>query len=145
MASKSEAADELQTQRKLGTLQDKLESFIENLRSVGVIAGDFQHNGQIVLNDRLNRVVEDMRNLDRMKEEYAGVQIPLSVLNYIDTGRNPELFTRHQLEQTLSDYEAVQRKVQAYKQEFRAELIQQLQKPFEAEIAAYLASCPEEK
>lgn len=129
--------------RKLGTLQDKLESFIENLRSVGVIAGDFQQNGQMVLNDRLNRVVEDMRNLDRMKEEYAGIQIPVSVLNYIDSGRNPELFTRHQLEQTLSDYEAVQRKVQAYK-EFRTELIQQLQKPFEAEIAAYLASCAEE-
>ena len=35
--------------------------------------------------------------------------------SYIDSGRNPELFTRHQLEQTLSDYEAVQRKVQAYK------------------------------
>jgi predicted HicB family RNase H-like nuclease len=29
-------------------------------------------------------------------------------------------------------------------QEFRTELIQQLQKPFEAEIAAYLASCAEE-
>ena len=35
--------------------------------------------------------------------------------SYIDSGRNPELFTRHQLEQTLSDYEAVQRKVQAYR------------------------------
>ena len=42
-----------QPPRKLGTLQDKLESFIENLRSVGVIAGDFQQNGQMVLNDRL--------------------------------------------------------------------------------------------
>lgn len=30
-------------------------------------------------------------------------------------------------------------------QVFRAELIQHLQKPFEMEIAAYLASCPEEK
>ena len=27
-----------------------------------------------------NRVVEDMRNLDRMKDEYGEVQIPLSVL-----------------------------------------------------------------
>ena len=27
-----------------------------------------------------NRVVEDMRNLDRMKDEYAGIQIPVSVL-----------------------------------------------------------------
>lgn len=38
---------------KLDTLQDKLEGFIEDLRTVGVIAGDFQQNGQTVLNDRL--------------------------------------------------------------------------------------------
>ena len=38
---------------KLDTLQDQLEAFIENLRVVGVIAGDFQQNSQPVLNDRL--------------------------------------------------------------------------------------------
>ena len=35
--------------------------------------------------------------------------------SYIDQGHNPELFTRHQLEQTVADHQAVQRKVQAYK------------------------------
>lgn len=38
---------------KLEALQEHLEQFIENLRVVGVIAGDFQHNGQTVLNERL--------------------------------------------------------------------------------------------
>ena len=38
---------------KLDTLQDRLEAFIENLRTVGVISGDFQPNGQAVLNNRL--------------------------------------------------------------------------------------------
>ena len=51
MAAKN--GEDFQAHRKLGTLQDKLESFIENLRSVGVIAGDFQQNGQMVLNERL--------------------------------------------------------------------------------------------
>lgn len=32
-----------------------------------------------------NRVVEDMRNLDRMKDEYADIQIPISVLKYAYT------------------------------------------------------------
>ena len=40
-------------QGKMQGLKDQLESFIENLRVVGVIAGDFQQNGQTVLNDRL--------------------------------------------------------------------------------------------
>ncbi len=34
---------------------------------------------------------------------------------YVDEGRNPELFTRHQLERTLSDHIGIQKKVQAYK------------------------------
>lgn len=38
---------------KLDALQDQLEGFIEHLRTVGVIAGDFQQNGQSILNDRL--------------------------------------------------------------------------------------------
>ena len=36
-------------------------------------------------------------------------------LRYIDSGQNPELFTRNQLKQTLEDHQAVQKKVQAYK------------------------------
>lgn len=39
----------------------------------------------------------------------------LCLFRYIDEGHNPELFTSHQLEQSLADYRAVQKKVQAYK------------------------------
>ena len=37
----------------LKELEDRLEEFIEMLRGVGVIAGDFQPNGQSVLNEKL--------------------------------------------------------------------------------------------
>ena len=45
--------DPYQKSKQLETLQEHLEQFIENLRVVGVIAGDFQQNGQTVLNERL--------------------------------------------------------------------------------------------
>ena len=35
--------------------------------------------------------------------------------SYVDDGRNPDLFTQHQLEKTLGDYQAVQRKTETYK------------------------------
>lgn len=38
---------------QLKELEDRLEEFIEMLRSVGVIAGDFQPNGQTVLNEKM--------------------------------------------------------------------------------------------
>ncbi len=80
---------------------------------------------------------------------------------YVDEGRNPELFTRHQLERTLSDHIGIQKKVQAYKvtslvsvswwyiiiivlslffvQDFREQLIHQLEPVFPEEIQAYVA------
>ncbi len=38
---------------KLDKLRFQLEAFIENLRTVGVIAGDFQQNGQTNFNEKL--------------------------------------------------------------------------------------------
>jgi len=35
--------------------------------------------------------------------------------SYIDEGKNPELYSKHQLEQTLAKHQAVGKKVEAYK------------------------------
>ena len=53
MASTSMPVEGGAARGKMEGLQDQLEAFIEHLRVVGVIAGDFQQNGQIVLNDKL--------------------------------------------------------------------------------------------
>ncbi|XP_064393720.1 mediator of RNA polymerase II transcription subunit 10-like [Halichondria panicea] len=123
---------------KTEVLQYQLESFIENLRTIGVIAGDFQQHGQNNFNEKLNGAIENMRQLDRLKDEYSDLHVPLAVLEYVDEGRNPELFTRHQLERTLSDHIGIQKKVQAYK-DFREQLIRQLEPVFPEEIQAYVA------
>ena len=49
-----------------------------------------------------------------VQEDYV-VFLSAVLSRYIDEGHNPELFTSHQLEQSLADYRAVQKKVQAYK------------------------------
>lgn len=46
-------ASNAQQSVKLEKLQFQLEAFIESLRTVGVIAGDFQQNGQNNFNDKL--------------------------------------------------------------------------------------------
>lgn len=48
-----EMASNVQQTGKLEKLQFQLEVFIESLRAVGVIAGDFQQNGQNNFNDKL--------------------------------------------------------------------------------------------
>lgn len=75
-----------------------------------------------------------MRVLERQKDNYRNVHVPLEVIrwvwflnstnfykggiilnSYIDEGKNPELYSKHQLEQTLAKYQAVGKKVEAYK------------------------------
>ena len=46
-------ASNTQQSAKLEKLQFQLEAFIESLRTVGVIAGDFQQNGQNNFNEKL--------------------------------------------------------------------------------------------
>lgn len=46
-------AANVQQATKLEKLQFQLEAFIESLRTVGVIAGDFQQNGQTNFNEKL--------------------------------------------------------------------------------------------
>ncbi len=38
---------------KIELLRNQLESFVENLRTIGVIAGDFQQHGQNNFNEKL--------------------------------------------------------------------------------------------
>ena len=53
MAAANRTGNGEQKSEHLKELEDRLEEFIEMLRSVGVIAGDFQSNGQAVLNERM--------------------------------------------------------------------------------------------
>ncbi|XP_065917461.1 mediator of RNA polymerase II transcription subunit 10-like [Dysidea avara] len=117
-------------------LEDHLEQFIERLRVVGVVASDFQPGSQPVLDGVLNRVVDDMRALQRQKENYRDVHVPLEVISYIDEGKNPELYSKHQLEQTLAKHQAVGKKVEAYKA-LRDQLLQQLRTAFPSWVDTY--------
>lgn len=65
---------------KFNALEDHLEQFIEKLRKVGVVASDFQPGSQPVLDSVLNGIVEDMRVLDRQKDSYRDVHVPLEVI-----------------------------------------------------------------
>ena len=43
------------------------------------------------------------------------INIIVIYFSYVDEGKNPQLFTKDQLEKTLDDHKAVQKKVEAYK------------------------------
>ena len=68
----------------------------------------------ILLGDDLYQSLRVM-GIGRLNIMHDVISLQYCFLRYIDSGQNPELFTRNQLKQTLEDHQAVQKKVQAYK------------------------------
>jgi len=122
----------------LENLETKLETLIENVRQIKIIVSDFQPQGQTVFNQKINTIVSDLQEIDRLKSQVQDVHVPLEVFDYIDDGRNPQLYTKDCMEKALSRNEEVRGKIDAYRR-FRAQLLVELTSVFPAEIAKYRA------
>ncbi|XP_013391173.1 mediator of RNA polymerase II transcription subunit 10-like [Lingula anatina] len=119
-------------------LEQQLEHFIENTRQLGITVSDFQPQGQNVLNQKLHTMVTGMQEIDKLKNQVQDVQVPLEVFDYIDQGKNPQLYTKDCMEKALMRNEAVKGKIDAYKK-FKGLLMLELYKVFPNEMNKYRA------
>ncbi|CAG2106172.1 unnamed protein product [Medioppia subpectinata] len=128
----------------LDQLETNLESLTENVRQLGIIVSDFQPQGQgqTALNTKLNQIVTSLQDIDRIKNDMTGkssdIQVPLEVFEYIDEGRNPQLYTKDCMEKALQKNELVKGKIDSYRR-FKAMLLVELSKVFPNEISKYRA------
>ncbi|CAG0903325.1 unnamed protein product [Darwinula stevensoni] len=122
----------------LENLENHLETFIENVRQIGIIVSDFQPQGQNVLNQKIQSVIHGLQEIDRLRPQVSDTQIPLEVFDYIDQGRNPQLYTKDCMEKALAKNEHVNGRIDAY-QKFKAHLLVELSAVFPNEMASYRA------
>lgn len=121
---------------RLESLEDTLEKFIENVRKLSIIVSDFQPQGQNVLNSTINNIIGGLKEIESTKTNFQEVYIPLEVFDYIDSGKNPQLYTKDCIDKALSKNEAVKGKIDLYRK-FREDLTTQLEQVFPEEIAEY--------
>ncbi|KAK3589316.1 hypothetical protein CHS0354_026973 [Potamilus streckersoni] len=120
------------------SLEQQLEMFIENTRQLGITVSDFQPQGQQALNQKLQTMVLQMQEIDKLKSQMHDVQVPLEVFDYIDQGKNPNLYTKDCLEKALAKNEQVKGKIDQLKK-FKALLLVELSEVFPKEMANYRA------
>lgn len=121
---------------KYEALEESLEQFIENVRQLGIIVSDFQSQGQSVLNQKINSTIAGLKDIDACKPQLQDIHVPLEVFEYIDNGKNPQLYTKHCLEKAVAKNELVKGKINMYKK-FRQELLLQLSKVYPDQISEY--------
>jgi len=123
-------------ENRFESLQQNIEQFIETMRQVGIMVSDFQPGSQDNLNDKINNLVADMQEIDRCKQSVQDVEVPLEIFQYVDQGKNPELYTEDCLKRTLSKNEEVKAKIEAYKS-FSSALSEEMMKEFPGLMVRY--------
>lgn len=122
----------------LEQLEQQLERAIENVRQVRIVVSDFQPQGQPALNQKLQQICRDLGEIDKLRPSVSDIQVPLEVFEYIDAGRNPQLFTKDCMEKAHTKNEEVKGKIDAYRM-FKARLLVELSAVFPSELKYYRA------
>ena len=118
---------EINMNNKFQGLQTSLEEFIETSRQIGIMVSDFQPGCQDILNSKLNKLIENMQDIEKVKDEVAEVEVPPEIFQYIDQGRNPQLYTKDCLQKVKTKNEEIKGKIDAYK-DFKNILEEELKK-----------------
>jgi type VI protein secretion system component Hcp len=84
-------------------------------------------------------LTDSMHEISGLQSELSDVHIPLEVVEHVDKGGNPELYTQRCLRETLEKCSAMKSKQKAYK-EFREQLVQKLSQAFPEVIQQYKSS-----
>ncbi|XP_033126088.1 mediator of RNA polymerase II transcription subunit 10-like [Anneissia japonica] len=121
---------------KFDVLSESLERFIENTRQLGIIVADFPPQGQNTLNQKLHVMVTGLQELDKLKSQVQDVQVPMEVFEYIDQGKNPQLYTKDCMEKAMVKNEQVKGKIDTMRK-FKSVLILELSKMFPDEMDKY--------
>ncbi|XP_011675314.1 mediator of RNA polymerase II transcription subunit 10-like [Lytechinus pictus] len=122
---------------KFEPLVENLERFIEITRQLGLVVSDFQPQGQAPLNQKLHMLVSSLQELDKNKEQVQDVQVPLELIyEYVDQGKNPQLYTKDCMERAVAKNELVKGKIETFRR-FKKALVTELGKMFPEEIDRY--------
>ncbi|TPX31407.1 hypothetical protein SmJEL517_g05249 [Synchytrium microbalum] len=100
-SSSLDAQDSLRSDdhdQPIAALDAKLQEFIELLRRIGMSTADYQLEGKDVYMNRINQVVDTLRELDQLKDN-VNIDLPPAVIDdFIAKGHNPDTFTANQIQ-----------------------------------------------
>lgn len=92
--------------KELAELQDEISSIIETFLHLGVQVHDFQstNDAKLGLSNHINKAINQLKNLSNknIDNDHADsidkILIPSDLINYIQDGRNPDIYTREFVE-----------------------------------------------
>uniref|UniRef100_A0A8C7GB33 Mediator of RNA polymerase II transcription subunit 10 n=2 Tax=Oncorhynchus TaxID=8016 RepID=A0A8C7GB33_ONCKI len=85
-----------------------------------------------------NYMITGLQDIEKCRQQLHEINVPLEAFEYIDQGRNPQLYTKECLERALAKNEQVKGKIDTMTK-FKSLLISELGKVFPEEMTKYKA------
>ncbi|KAL2913516.1 Mediator of RNA polymerase II transcription subunit 10 [Polyrhizophydium stewartii] len=112
----------------LDVLEAKLVETLDTLLKLGMTVFDYQPESGEVLNRRINTLIQCLADLDDMKRD-IDVSIPVSLLEIVDNGINPDLYTSDMVQALVDKNQKTNGRVESIKM-LRDELWRELSRNF---------------
>ncbi|KAI8384900.1 transcription factor subunit Med10 of mediator complex-domain-containing protein [Radiomyces spectabilis] len=109
-------------------LGDQLNELLQVLFELSVIVYDFQPDGNKLVWNKVNTVIDHYKKIDELKND-IDAYIPEEVINYVETGRNPDIFTQAFVERAATENQFTNGKIQAIS-DFKSMLSTEFAKSF---------------
>lgn len=119
---------------------EQLEALIDHTREAGIIVSDFQP--QATWHGKLMTIVQKLAEVDRQRQQFSDVYVPIDVFRYVDAGKNPQMYTRECMERALAKNEVVKGQIETLRR-FRELLMADLSKVFPEEMSVYVKATEE--
>lgn len=104
---------------ELQQLQAQLSQIIETHIELGILVHDFEGTAQAKegLLERVNLLAEQLHQVQtNAYDKVRDIQVPLDIIQYIEDGRNPDVYTREFVELLAKQNQYVNGKMKAMKQ-----------------------------
>lgn len=98
-------------------LLDQLQQLIETQRELGILVYDYQATREVkeAVESRVNLLVDQLNTLNQAVAD-SDIKVPLDVVEYIENGRNANVYTREFVELLAKQNQYVNGKIKAMKE-----------------------------
>ncbi|KAJ3102132.1 Mediator of RNA polymerase II transcription subunit 10 [Phlyctochytrium planicorne] len=113
----------------MADVEKKVQGLVNHLFRIGVTVYDFQPGSAPILHRRINDLASQMVALDAAKEDLNDVRVPFSLIDFIEEGKNPDIYTKDLIQLLIDKNQKTNGRIQTMKM-FRNDLERELLSTF---------------
>ncbi|KAJ3316318.1 Mediator of RNA polymerase II transcription subunit 10 [Blyttiomyces sp. JEL0837] len=102
----------------LQNVEGKLEEILHSLFKMGVTVANFQAESGAVLHRRIDEYTSQLADLDSLKDN-LDVRVPLEVIDTIESGKNPDQYTRDLMQMLVDKNQKANGRIQTMENFFK--------------------------